>query len=274
MARARNIKPGFFSNDELAGLPFEHRLLFIGLWTVADREGRLLDRPRKIRMEVFPADDVDCDAGLAALQRSGFLERYEVDGAKIIQIKNWEKHQKPHVREAPSELPRRDTGTAKVVPKHDLGDGLAVPGSHQGHAEPSPGSPDCGLWTVDCGLMIPDCLQQHAPPPEPKPPKKTETRFDAQAHLLVLGVTEEVARDWLTLRKAKKAASTETAIKGIADEAKKAGISLGDALAMCCQRGWVGFKGEWISGQQGARSKGAGPSDDFSTKNYGTEGEL
>lgn len=122
--------------------------------------------------------------------------------------------------------------------------------------------------------MIPDCLQQHAPPPEPKPPKKTETRFDAQAHLLVLGVTEEVARDWLTLRKAKKAASTETAIKGIADEAKKAGISLGDALAMCCQRGWVGFKGEWISGQQGARSKGAGPSDDFSTKNYGTEGEL
>ena len=53
MARARNIKPGFFKNEFLADLPFETRLLFIGLWTLADREGRLEDRPRKIKMELF-----------------------------------------------------------------------------------------------------------------------------------------------------------------------------------------------------------------------------
>lgn len=39
MARARNIKPGFFTNDELVELPFEVRSLFIGLWAIADREG-------------------------------------------------------------------------------------------------------------------------------------------------------------------------------------------------------------------------------------------
>ena len=48
MARARNIKPGFFANDLLVDLPFEVRLLFIGLWTIADRAGRLCDRPKKI----------------------------------------------------------------------------------------------------------------------------------------------------------------------------------------------------------------------------------
>ena len=52
MARARNIKPGFFTNDELVELPFATRLLFIGLWTIADREGRMVDRPKKIKMEI------------------------------------------------------------------------------------------------------------------------------------------------------------------------------------------------------------------------------
>ena len=65
MARARNIKPSFFTNEDLVELPFEDRLLFIGLWTLADREGRLEDRPKRIKMAVFPADNVDVDASLA-----------------------------------------------------------------------------------------------------------------------------------------------------------------------------------------------------------------
>ena len=44
--RARNIKPGFFKNDALAELDFAGRLLFIGLWGIADRAGRLEDRPK------------------------------------------------------------------------------------------------------------------------------------------------------------------------------------------------------------------------------------
>lgn len=105
MARARNIKPGFFTNDELVELPFATRLLFIGLWTIADREGRLADRPKKIKMEIFPADDVNCDEALAELAGSGFITRYQADGVKVIEIANFAKHQAPHSTEKDSVLP-------------------------------------------------------------------------------------------------------------------------------------------------------------------------
>lgn len=105
MARARNIKPAFFMNEVLVGLPFEYRLLFIGLWTLADREGRLEDRPVRIKMELFPADNVDTDAGLQALHDAGFILRYEADGARYIQVLTWRKHQNPHVKEAGSTIP-------------------------------------------------------------------------------------------------------------------------------------------------------------------------
>ena len=72
-------------------------------------------------------------------------------------------------------------------------------------------------------------------------------RFDAQAHLVDLGVDASVSADWLSHRKAKKATVTKTVIDGIKSEAAKARIALSDALAMCCQRGWVGFKAEWMT---------------------------
>lgn len=76
-------------------------------------------------------------------------------------------------------------------------------------------------------------------------------RFDAQAHLESLGVDSQVARDWITHRKAKKAAPTETAIDGIGKEARKAGINLQAALTISCQRGWQGFNAEWMKSSQG-----------------------
>jgi uncharacterized protein YdaU (DUF1376 family) len=60
------------------------------------------------------------------------------------------------------------------------------------------------------------------------------------------GVTESVWQDWITLRKSKKAAVTQTALDGIEREAKKAGVSLQTALETCCARGWTGFKSEWM----------------------------
>jgi hypothetical protein len=54
VARSRNIKPGFFLNDELAECEPLARILFAGLWCIADREGRLEDRPKRIKAEVLP----------------------------------------------------------------------------------------------------------------------------------------------------------------------------------------------------------------------------
>ena len=105
MARARNIKPGFFKNEALVELPFEHRLLFVGLWTLADKAGRLEDRVKRIKMELFPADNVDVEAGMTLLERYGFIQRYEINGMALVQILNFSKHQSPHHTEKNSELP-------------------------------------------------------------------------------------------------------------------------------------------------------------------------
>jgi len=105
MSRSRNIKPGFFRNEVLVELPYEYRLLFIGLWTLADREGRFEDRPTKIKMEIFPADAVDVNAGLQSLHTLGFIRRYTVDGNRYCQILAWARHQNPHKKEGPSLIP-------------------------------------------------------------------------------------------------------------------------------------------------------------------------
>jgi hypothetical protein len=60
------------------------------------------------------------------------------------------------------------------------------------------------------------------------------------------GVSLEVWQDFVKQRKAKKAAITETAIKGIQREANKAGITLNAELQEICARGWTGFKAEWM----------------------------
>ena len=60
------------------------------------------------------------------------------------------------------------------------------------------------------------------------------------------GVSESVWQDFQKLRKSKKAAITVTAMLGIKREADKARVSLQTALETCCERGWVGFKAEWL----------------------------
>jgi hypothetical protein len=119
VARARNIKPGFFKNEILVELPFEFRLLFVGTWTIADREGRFEDRPTRIKMELFPADNVDVDAGLQALHDKGFIQRYRAGEASYCQILAWCKHQNPHVKEAPSTIPASDEHCASTVQAPD-----------------------------------------------------------------------------------------------------------------------------------------------------------
>jgi uncharacterized protein YdaU (DUF1376 family) len=66
------------------------------------------------------------------------------------------------------------------------------------------------------------------------------------------GVSQEVFESFLVLRKAKNAPVTLTAIQGIGKEARIAGLSLEEALAMCCARGWTGFKAKWTIDQVNA----------------------
>lgn len=119
MARSRNIKPGFFNNDLLAEIPALGRLLFIGLWTIADRDGRLEDRPKKIKAQVLPYDECDVDSLLEWLASRGFILRYSVSDMGFIQVKNWAKHQQPHIKEVASSIPAPDKHGAGTVQELD-----------------------------------------------------------------------------------------------------------------------------------------------------------
>jgi hypothetical protein len=104
MARARNIKPGFFKNEDLAECSPWARLCFAGLWTLADREGRLEDRPKRIKGELFAFDTIDVEPLLKELERFKFIVRYEADGMKAIQISEFARHQSPHYSEIASAI--------------------------------------------------------------------------------------------------------------------------------------------------------------------------
>ncbi|RSZ60021.1 hypothetical protein HF313_15005 [Massilia atriviolacea] len=161
MARARNIKPGLYKNEDLAECSIWARFVFPGLWMLADRDGRMEDRPKRIKAELLPFDNADVDQLLDELARYGFILRYEVDGQRYIQVLKFSEHQTPHVREQASTIPapvETVPSTAKAVPRHDLDDGVS-----------SPRSPD----SLIPSLLIPDSLIPVEATPAPAKRKAT-----------------------------------------------------------------------------------------------------
>lgn len=165
MARARNIKPSFFSNGGLCKLPPLTRLLFIGLWCIADREGRLDDDPFQIKLKVLPSpvDKDDVDAMLNLLAEAEFIERYSVKDVKYIQIVNFKKHQNPHKKERASTIP------PQVVHKSVR---VKAPGKALPEPEQAPGlsgaSPEnTGTGPADPGFLIPDSKENTRSPELP-----------------------------------------------------------------------------------------------------------
>lgn len=162
MARLRTLKPGFFTNEVLAEVEPLGRLLFQGLWCLADREGRLADRPRRIKVEALPYDDCDVEDLLAQLEARDFILRYEAGGEPYIQIVNFLRHQSPHVKEAPSAIPAPpgytpptdpggfdpDTGGAPDEHGASL---VLVPDEHQNGTTPSALSLGSGNLVVGSG---------------------------------------------------------------------------------------------------------------------------
>lgn len=161
--RSRNIKPGWLINEDLLELPFEYRILFAGLWMAADSAGRLEDRPKKIKIAVFPGDDVDCDDGLKRLAEKEFIQRYQIAGKKYIQITNFLKHQNPHYREKLSTLPGPDDGGSGTGQRE--GNTRESPGLSLGETESSTGqshgfTQSCPADSLipDSGFLIPDSV--------------------------------------------------------------------------------------------------------------------
>jgi hypothetical protein len=230
MARARNIKPGFFKNEDLAECSPWARLCFAGLWTLADREGRLEDRPKRIKGELFAFDTIDVEPLLKELERFKFIVRYETDGMKAIQISEFARHQSPHYSESPSVIkpPSLPESTEKEPPIKRV-------------SQP----PDS---------LIPDSLN-----PEPKKKTPRKRAVVSVDDLIAEGIDPQHAADWLTARSKKSLPLTPTAWEQTKGEAKKSGMTVPEAIKVAAGNGWAGFKASWL--QLDART--GAPSDQF-----------
>jgi hypothetical protein len=94
MARIRSIKPEFWTDEKIVELDFVERLLFIGLWNFADDQGYLDYSPKRIKMQIFPGDNVDVVEGLKKLHEVSLIEAFDGPRGVVLWITHWMKHQR------------------------------------------------------------------------------------------------------------------------------------------------------------------------------------
>lgn len=108
MARIRTIKPGIFSSLTVCAWPVEVRWTFAGLFTYVDDYGRGIDEVRLVKSELWPLDDKVTPKRVGehidAIEETGPLCRYEVDGRQYLHITSWAEHQRVN-RPTKSKIP-------------------------------------------------------------------------------------------------------------------------------------------------------------------------
>lgn len=106
--RIRTIKPEFWTDQTLQRQPLGARLTFIGLWSLADDEGRLEGDPVLLRSLIHPSDPKVTQRAfndwLQGLEQAGRIRRYEVEGMPYIDIPRFKSHQRVD-KPRPSVLP-------------------------------------------------------------------------------------------------------------------------------------------------------------------------
>jgi hypothetical protein len=250
MARARNIKPSLFKNELLGVEDPLLTLLFISLWTLADKRGRLEDRPLRIKAETFPyRENIDINGYLTELQRLGFICRYTVDGKAYIQVENFEKHQAPHKTEKESEIPPPPPTEEKTPLKTDSCSLTVKPPLNDGEkTEPLP--PDS---------LIPDSSNTDSgfidSPAEPEPQAAATKKIPLDYSPWPDMPSKQVMTDWKAMRKRKRADVNQTVIDRLAKQLHVAvanGMTVDECLGICVEKGWTGFEYQWVINLRGA----------------------
>jgi len=139
MPRIRTIKPETWTDEKFVELSFGARLLFIGLWNFVDDQGRILYSPLRLKMLIFPADNVNILELLAELERGEMTYRYEVEGRAILAVRNFTRHQKiqhPYKSLLPGP-PNGNGSQPPPLPPHSLNEGV-MDGHDANDLAPSP----------------------------------------------------------------------------------------------------------------------------------------
>jgi hypothetical protein len=98
MPRIRAVKPETFSDPDLARASIQARYLYIGLWTEADDEGRLLASTKRLVGALFPHDvkvnEAQVLRWLKELEGLRKVVRYEAGVGEYLYLPNFHRHQK------------------------------------------------------------------------------------------------------------------------------------------------------------------------------------
>ena len=151
MARARNIKPALFNNDELADNDPLGRLLFIGLWTLADFNGNLIWKARRVKAQLLPYDDCDIQKLAINLDKSGFIRFYSDGDNTYCSVVNFSTHQNPHLNEKKkgSDIPKYSEEMRQALDLKGLTINRDKSGLKRNNSESDP---------ADSLILIPDSL--------------------------------------------------------------------------------------------------------------------
>jgi hypothetical protein len=227
MARIRTVKPELFRHEVLheaeqkSGLPL--RLAYIGIFTACDREGRFKWKPRALKLDVLPYDDVDFSRVLDALVTHGFVVKYEFEGDCFGCIPTWSQHQVINNRESASTIPSLEESTT-CTHEARVDDASSTPLVHtqvEGKGREGKGIEGKRKGSKESAIV-------------------TRPAF----------VDEQLWNDWLVIRKKKNAPLTESAWSLMTKEVDKAGWQLDKAIEECCLRTWASFKAEWVVDKQ------------------------
>lgn len=122
------IDPSFWNDEQLGTCPIEARLLFMGLISQADDEGRLSGHPALIKSQIFPYDfemeATKVDSWIEMLQEKRLITKYIVNNQKYILVRNFKKHQtinKPVKSKLPEPTNDNYGSPTVVLPHNELG---------------------------------------------------------------------------------------------------------------------------------------------------------
>lgn len=164
MARIRTIKPDFWTDEKVVELSAFARLLFIGLWNFADDEGRMEYSPKRIKMQILPADSAEIPRLMEELRALGLITIYCVESIDYLQIAGFAKHQKVDKR-SPSKYPP-PANSPRVPPT----EGKGMEGNGREGKETTPAVPieTTPASEAPAGVVPPDGGEAtQTPPPDP-----------------------------------------------------------------------------------------------------------
>lgn len=219
MARIRTVKPDLFRHEALfeaeqqTKLPL--RLAYIGLFTACDREGRFKWKPKTLKLDVLPHDEIDFSRVLDALVTHGFIVKYEFEGEEFGCIPSWEHHQVINNRETASTLP--SLSESMVCTRHP----------REAIASSTP-------------------LVQVQGEGKGREGKRKGREMESATVSRPESVDEQLWNDWMVIRKNKKAPLTQSAWELMIKESEKASFPIEKAIEECCLRNWQSFKADWI----------------------------